>query len=477
MEILIEACFIKDSFQERVIIMEIPVKLGQEIELTINGYGHEGEGVSRHQQFTIFVSEALKDETVLAKVVEIKRNFARAEILSITKPAPDRVTPHCNVSKNCGGCQFQHLDYRAQLITKQQRVSDAMERIGGLHGVTVHSTMGMKEPWRYRNKVQCPVGMAGGAVVIGFYRKGTHQIVPMSDCMLQPVITNKISRRVRDLVEKYRVSIYNERTGGGMLRHVLIKYGFATNEAMIVLVTNGDNFPDGSKIARDLIGAFPEIKSVVQNINRSRDNVILGNVNRVLWGKDSITEKIGSLQFKISANSFFQVNPVQLQVLYSKTVEYAALSWKELVLDAYCGVGSLTLFLAKKAKQVYGIESVAEAIFNARENAKLNGVENVEFLTGTVEKVLPNLLKRKLILDVAVLDPPRSGCEEVVLKTLAESKVKRIVYVSCNPGTLARDLKILDDLGYKTYEIQPVDMFPHTYHVECVVRVERKHSS
>lgn len=454
--------------------MEIPVNVGQEIQLTIHGYGHEGEGVARYQQFTVFVAEALKNETVLAKVTEVKRNFARAEIQSIIKPAPERVTPHCQVSKDCGGCQFQHLEYRAQLITKQQRVNDAIERIGGLQGVTVHSTIGMKEPWRYRNKVQYPVGLAGGTVALGFYRKGTHQIVPMSDCSLQPVITNKISRKIRDLIEKFRVPVYNERTGGGMLRHILIKYGFATNEVMVVLVTNGDNFPEGSKMARDLIGAFPEIKSVVQNINRSRDNVILGNTNRVLWGKDSITEKVGGLQFKISANSFFQVNPVQLQMLYSKAVEYAALSWKELVLDAYCGVGSLTLFLAKKAKQVYGIETVAEAILNARENAKLNGIENVEFLTGTVEKVLPNLLKRKLILDVAVLDPPRSGCEEVVLKTLADSKVKRIVYVSCNPGTLARDLKILDELGYRTYEIQPVDMFPHTYHVECVARIERK---
>jgi 23S rRNA (uracil1939-C5)-methyltransferase len=453
--------------------METPVKTGQEIELTIHGYGHEGEGVARYQQFTIFVSEALKDETVLAKVTEVKRNFARAEMISIAKPAPERITPLCQVFKDCGGCQLQHQEYRVQLINKQQRVQDAIERIGGLQGITVHSTIGMREPWRYRNKAQYPVGLAGGAVALGFYRKGTHQIVPMSDCMLQPAITNKISRKIRDLIEKYRIPVYNERTGGGMLRHVLIKYGFTTNEAMVVLVTNGDNFPDGSKIARDLIGTFPEIKSVVQNVNRSRDNVILGNINHVLWGKDSITEKVGGLQFKISANSFFQVNPVQLQMLYSKAVEYAALSWKELVLDAYCGVGSLTLFLAKKAKQVYGIESVAEAIVNARENAGLNGIENVEFLTGTVEKVLPNLLKRKLILDVAVVDPPRSGCEEVVLKTLAASKVKRIVYISCNPGTLARDVKILNELGYKTYEIQPVDMFPHTYHVECVARIER----
>jgi 23S rRNA (uracil1939-C5)-methyltransferase len=456
--------------------MEIPLKLGQEIELAIEGYGHEGEGIARHQNFTVFVPEALKDETVLTRITEIKRNFARGEALSILKSVPERVIPSCPRFKDCGGCQLQHLDYRAQLIAKQQQALDAVERIGSLTGVMVHSTVGMKEPWRYRNKAQYPVGMAvaGNSIVLGFYRQGTHQIVPALDCLLQPVATNKISKKVKELIEKYRVSIYNERTGNGMLRHVLIKNAFATGEVMVVFITNGDTFPEGTKIARDLGGVFPEIKSVVQNINRSRDNVIMSNSNAVLWGRDSIIEKIGGLSFKISANSFFQVNPVQIQVLYGKAVEYAGLSWKEIVLDAYCGVGSLTLFLAKKARQVYGIEVVAEAIADARENARLNGIENVEFMTGTIEKILPNLVRRNMVFDVAVLDPPRSGCEEVVLKSLARSRVKRIVYVSCNPGTLARDLKILDELGYKTYEIQPVDMFPHTYHIECVARIERK---
>ncbi len=454
--------------------MEIPVKLGQEIELEISGYGHEGEGVARYRDFTVFVPEALQDERVLAKIYEVKRNFARGEVLSVIKPGAERVVPGCALFKDCGGCQLQHLDYRAQLIAKQRRIIDAVERIGGLSGVTVHSVAGMKEPWRYRNKGQYPVGVSGNSIVMGFYRRGTHQIVPAVDCLLQPAITNKIGKKIRELLEKYRVSIYNERTGKGLLRHVLIKNAFATGEVMVVLITTGDVFPGGAKIARDLCGAFGEIKSVVQNINRSRDNVILGNSNTVLWGRDHIIEKIGALNFKVSASSFFQVNPVQVQALYSKAVEYADLSWKEIVLDAYCGVGSLTLFLAKKAKQVYGVEVVTEAILNAKENAKLNGIENVEFIAGTVERVLPGLMKRNMVFDVAVLDPPRSGCEETVLKALAASRVKRMVYVSCNPGTLARDLKILDGLGYKTLEIQPVDMFPHTYHVECVVRIERK---
>ena len=453
-------------------MMDIPVKPGQEINLTIDGYGHEGEGVARYQNFTVFVPEALIGETVLVEIVEIKSNFARGKILSIIKSVSDRIKPNCISAKDCGGCQMQHLDYRAQLLVKQQQVIDAVERIGGLSGITVHTTMGMKEPWRYRNKVQYPVGIANGTVVLGFYRKGTHQIVPAADCLLQPVISNKIGKKIRDLIEKYRVPVYHERTGNGIIRHVLIKNGFVTGEVMVVFVTNGDRFPDGMKLAHDLVGAFPEIKSVVQNINRSRDNVILGDSNSVLWGKDSITDKIGGLSFKISANSFFQVNPSQIQVLYSKAVDYAELTRKEVVIDAYCGVGSLTLFLAKKAKMVYGVEVVAEAIANAKDNAKLNGVENVEFTIGLIERVLPNLMKRNMVFDVVVVDPPRSGCEETVLKALAASRVKRIVYVSCNPSTLARDLKILDGLGYKTFEIQPVDMFPHTYHVECVARIE-----
>ncbi len=451
----------------------VPVNQGQEIEAVIEGYGHEGEGVGRFQDFTIFIPGALKGETVKAQVLEVKKNYARGKVLHVINTVPERINPGCPIYAICGGCQLQHLDYHAQLELKRQRVVDAIERIGGLKDVLVHAAIGMKEPWRYRNKVQYPVGIYKDKLVLGFYQQGTHRLVPVSDCLIQPLITNKIALKVRELANQYRLPVYNEKSGKGLLRHVLIKTAYLTGEAMVVLVTNGDYFPVGPRIARDLAAAFPQIKSVVQNNNRSRGNVILGDTNQVLWGSDGIVEKVGGLQFKFSASSFFQVNPVQTQTLYDKAVEYAELSRRELVLDAYAGVGSLTLFLAKKAKMVYGIEVVSQAVVNAKENAVLNGIENVRFITGTVEKELPKLVAGRLFFDVAVLDPPRSGCEERVLKSLAENMIKRIVYVSCNPSTLARDLKILKELGYETKEVQPVDMFPHTYHVECVALITR----
>lgn len=451
----------------------VPVNQEQEIEAIIEGYGHTGEGVCRFQDFTVFIPGALKGETVKARIAQVKKNYAKAKLLKVLSAVPERITPNCPIFNICGGCQIQHLDYRAQLELKRQRVIDALERIGGLKEVLVHATIGMKDPWRYRNKVQYPVGVYKDKIVLGFYQQGTHRLVPVSDCLIQPLITNKIALKIRELANEYRLPVYNEKSGKGLLRHVLIKTAYLTGEVMVVLVTNGDYFPVGPRIARDLAAAFPQIKSVVQNINQTRGNVILGDTNQVLWGTDGIVEKVGGLQFKFSASSFFQVNPVQTQTLYSKAVDYADLSWREMVLDAYAGVGSLTLFLAKKAKMVYGIEVVPQAVANAKENAVLNGIENVRFITGTVEKELPKLVAGRLFFDVAVLDPPRSGCEERVLKSLAENKIKRIVYVSCNPSTLARDLKILTELGYETQEVQPVDMFPQTHHVECVTLMSR----
>ena len=452
----------------------VPVEREKEIEVTIEGYGHEGEGVARFEDFTIFIPGALKGETVKAKVTEVKKNYARAKVIKVLNTVSERITPNCPIYSLCGGCQLQHLDYRAQLDLKRQRVIDAVERIGGLNDVTVHTAIGMKDPWRYRNKGQYSVGLYKDRLALGFYRQGTHCLVPVSDCLIQPLITNKVAAKVRELAIQYRLPVYNEKNGKGLLRHALIKTAYLTGEVMVVLVTNGDYFPVGPRIARDLAAVFPQIKSIVQNINRSRGNAILGDTNQVLWGSDGIVEKVGGLSFKFSAGSFFQVNPVQTQTLYGKAVDYADLSWRELVLDAYAGVGSLTLFLAKKAKQVYGIEVSPQAVANAKENAVLNGIDNVRFITGAVERELPKLVAGQLVFDVAVLDPPRLGCEERVLKSLAQNMIKRIVYVSCNPSTMARDLKVLDELGYRTEEIQPVDMFPHTYHVECVARIERR---
>ena len=459
---------LKDTYEA------LPVKPGQKIEIRIESYGHEGEGVGRYQNFTVFVPEVLRGELVLVKITEVKKNFGRGIALQIVEPSPERIIPLCSSAADCGGCQLQHLGYDNQLILKQQRVIDAVERIGGLKDVNICPVMGMTEPWHYRNKAQYPLGMKDAAVEMGFYRKGTHQIVPLKDCLLQTKMSNQIADKVRQLVETYHVPVYNELNHSGLLRHVLIKQGSLTGEVMVAFITRNQPFPAAGKIAHELVSLFPEIKSIVQNVNDAHGNVILGPDTSVIWGRDIITEHIGSFKFKIAAESFFQVNPLQTEMLYRKAVEYAGLTGGETVLDAYCGVGSLTLFLAEKAKKVYGIEVVKEAVKNAVENAALNQVKNVKFVVGATEKVLPQLVKEGVAFQVAVVDPPRSGCEEAVLTSFAESKVGRIVYVSCNPSTLGRDLKILDGLGYRAVEIQPVDMFPHTYHIECVTRIERR---
>lgn len=340
--------------------------------------------------------------------------------------------------------------------------------------VTVHPVLGMPEPWYYRNKAQYPLGLAAGEAVAGFYRQGTHEIVPNTGCLIQHSTNNQILDKLLELIRRYRISIYNGQTGEGLLRHLLLKNGFATGEVMVVLVTNGESFPEGRRIAHDLAAQFPAVKSVVQNINCTRGNVILGATTRLLWGRDYILDELAGLKFKISPLSFFQVNPLQTAVLYNQAVAYAGLTGAETVLDAYCGVGSLTLFLARQAHRVYGIEVVAEAIANARENAALNSITNTHFFAGETERVLPQLLQDGVRFDVAVVDPPRSGCDPNVLKSFAQAEIGRIVYVSCNPSTLARDLKALRELGYETGEVQPVDMFPQTYHTECVAICRKK---
>jgi 23S rRNA (uracil1939-C5)-methyltransferase len=452
-----------------------PVVKGEVIELTIRNYGHEGEGVGRYRDFTIFVAGALQGESVRIRVDGVKKNFARGTLLEVLQPAPARINPPCAVYRDCGGCQLQQLDYRAQMEMKRESVVAAVERIGCLAGVIIHPVIGMETPWYYRNKVQYPVGFASdGRIEVGFYRMGTHEIVPAPGCLLQPEKMNRIIVRLREILTNHRVSIYDEQTGEGLLRHVLLRKGWESGTVMVVLVTNGARFPESGLIVTDLTAAFPEIGSMIQNINCSRGNVILGPDSRVLFGKEAIVDELDGLKFKISARSFFQVNPAQTGVLYGKAVEYAGLTGAETVVDAYCGVGSLTLFLARKAKTVYGIEVVPEAIRDAKENAALNRIGNTRFLVGATEKVLPELFKEGKRFDVGVVDPPRSGCERSVLESFADNRVGRIVYVSCNPSTLARDLKVLAELGYRTAEIQPVDMFPQTYHVECVALIEQK---
>ncbi|WP_312419285.1 23S rRNA (uracil(1939)-C(5))-methyltransferase RlmD [Anaerospora hongkongensis] len=454
-----------------------PVTAGSRYTVEIIGLGHSGEGVGRFQDFTIFVPQALPGEVVEVQVSEVKKNYAKAKLTGVKQASAERVEPLCSVYQNCGGCQLQHLSYAGQLNAKRQQVVDAVTRIGKLADVVVHPTMGAANPWYYRNKMQFPVGKAGGKVAVGCYSQGTHAIINTENCCIQHAVNNTIADQVRRIVTEFNIPTYDERTGEGVIRHVMGRVGTATGEVMVALVTAVDKLPSQEKVIAALRQAIPGLASIVQNVNPKRGNIIMGETTRTIWGKDTITDKLGDLTFHISARSFFQVNTEQTVLLYGKAVEYAGLTGQETVIDAYCGTGTITLFLAGQAAKVYGIEIVKPAIADAWQNAQTNTIENVEFIAGDAVEVMPELYRNGVRPEVIVVDPPRAGCEPKVLETFVKMKPERIVYVSCNPASLARDLAILAEQGYQTVEIQPVDMFPHTHHVECVAKLIRKHSS
>ncbi|MCL6605282.1 MAG: 23S rRNA (uracil(1939)-C(5))-methyltransferase RlmD [Paenibacillus sp.] len=456
-------------------IAGLPVNKNDEVVLDIIGMTHEGEGVGRVEGFTLFVQGALPGEKVQAKVLKTKKQYGYAKLLKIVKASSDRIGPPCPIYDQCGGCQLQHMDYTAQLAWKRQLVVDNLERIGKLtvagkdggDGVIVRPTLGMDEPWRYRNKAQVPIGVTDGGLVGGFYARGSHRIVDMETCLIQHEHNDAVVAAVKSIGSHLGISAYNEETGRGLLRHVVVKKAFRTGEMMLVLVTNGKDIPHQDAWIGSIREQLPHVASICQNINTKQTNVIFGDETRVLWGRDVIYDYIGDVQFAISARSFYQVNPAQTEVLYGKTVEYAGLTGKETVIDAYCGIGTISLFLAQHADKVYGVEIVPEAIEDARANAVLNDMKNVVFEVGASEDVIPKWKEQGITADVIVVDPPRKGCDPRLLETILAMTPERVVYVSCNPSTLARDLRVLEDGGYSTVEVTPVDMFPHTTHVEC----------
>jgi 23S rRNA (uracil1939-C5)-methyltransferase len=464
----------------------LPVNKNDEVMLDIIGMTHEGEGVGRVEGFTLFVQGALPGEKIRAKVLKTKKQYGYAKLLKIEQASGDRIAPPCEIYDMCGGCQLQHMDYAAQLAWKRQLVVDNLERIGKLQvageesngdgavsssrtsGIIVRPTLGMAEPWRYRNKAQVPIGVTEGGLVGGFYARGSHRIVDMETCLIQHEHNDDVVRRIKSIGRKLGITAYDEESGKGLLRHVVVKVAFRTGEMMVVLVTNGDRIPRQDEWIAEIRREIPAVASICQSVNTRQTNVIFGDVTRTLWGSDVIYDYIGDVKFAISARSFYQVNPAQTEVLYGKTVEYAGLTGNETVIDAYCGIGTISLFLAQHAKQVYGVEIVREAIEDARANAKLNGMDNVVFEVGASEDVIPNWKEQGITADVIVVDPPRKGCDPRLLETILAMQPEKVVYVSCNPSTLARDLRILEDGGYRTVEVQPVDMFPHTTHVEAV---------
>lgn len=454
------------------------VEKNKEYIFDIISQGYEGEGIAKiDNKYPIFIEGALKGEKVKVRIVKVNKNFAYGKLMEVLEASEERVNPPCAIYKRCGGCKLQHASYKAQLDFKWDRVKDCVSKIGKLDPSIVKYPLGMEEPWRYRNKVQLPIGLINGEVKIGFFAPRSHDIIDMESCLIQDEIGDKVVKLTREWIEKFNIRPYNvdsEYDEKGIVRHIMIRRGFTTNEVMVVLVTNGENLPHKEEFVDLMVKNIPGIKSVIQNINSKKTNVILGLESKTLWGEDTISDYIGDFRFNISPLSFFQVNPTQTEVLYGKALEYANLTGNEEVFDAYCGTGTITLFLSQKAKKVYGVEIIPQAIDNAWINAKENKVDNVEFFVGESEVVIPDLINKGVKADVVVVDPPRKGCDKKLLDAITNIDAKKIVYVSCDPSTLGRDLKVLEENGYKTLEVQPVDMFPNTSHVENVAKLIKK---
>ncbi len=445
------------------------------VTLEIEDCGIDGEGIGKADGFTVFVKDAVIGDTVTAKIIKAKKNYGYGRLMEVLKPSPYRVEPKCEFARQCGGCQLQALSYDQQLVFKTNKVKGHLERIGGFTDIPMEPIIGMDELFHYRNKAQFPVGRnKEGKIVTGFYAGRTHNIIENRDCALGVAENKEVLDRVIAHMEKYGIEPYNEATGKGLVRHVLIRYGHFTKEVMVCLILNGNKLPKEEQLVKSLC-EIPGMTSITINVNKKHSNVILGEEIRLLWGQEYITDRIGDISYQISPLSFYQVNPMQTQKLYAKALEYADLHGEETVWDLYCGIGTISLFLAQKAKFVRGVEIVPAAIENAKENAKLNGLENTEFFVGKAEEVLPREYKKNgVYADVIVVDPPRKGCDETLLETMIEMNPERIVYVSCDSATLARDLKYLCERGYELRKVCPVDQFGMTVHVETVVLLSQQ---
>lgn len=452
--------------------MKLPVEINKIYEVKIQSLGSSAEGVGRIDNFTVFVNGALPNETVKVKIIEIKKSYAVGKLLEVLEKSPDRVEPLCPIYEKCGGCQLQHMSYEGQLEVKRQQVKDAIERIGHQKNLPVLPTLGAENPWNYRNKVAFPVGREKGKTIVGCFAQGTHKIIDASDCLIQDKLNNEAINAVREVIDKLRIPVYDEDRHTGVIRHVVARTG-KNGQLMVVLVTAKKELKDEKIIVNMLRKKLPQMVSLQQNVQTYKNNVILGRETKILWGKPTIKAELGKLSFNVSARSFFQVNTMQAEVLYDTAMEYAQLTGKETVIDAYCGTGTISLYLAQRAHKVYGVEIVSPAIADAKKNARENNLRNAEFIVGDCTEVMPRLYKQGVRPDVIVVDPPRAGCTPVVLETFANMKPQRIVYVSCNPATLARDIEILERLGYKAEKVQPVDMFSHSSHTESVALINR----
>ena len=444
------------------------------VTLEIVDCGTDGEGIGKADGFTVFVKDAVIGDTVTAKIMKAKKNYGYGRLMEILNASPYRVEPVCPSARQCGGCQLQAVSYEEQKVFKEKKLRGHLERIGGFTELPMEPLIGMDEPYHYRNKAQFPVGRnKEGRIVTGFYAGRTHAIIENRDCALGIPQNKDVLDRVIAHMEKYNIAPYDEATGKGLVRHIFVRYGFFTGELMVCLIINGQDLPHQRELVEKLC-EIPGMTSISLNMNKKRSNVILGDKVKTIWGEDYITDKIGDISYEISPLSFFQVNPKQTWKLYSKALEYADLHGEETVWDLYCGIGTISLFLAQNAKFVRGVEIVPAAIEDAKRNAQINHIENVEFFVGKAEEVLPREYEKNgVYADVIVVDPPRKGCDEMLLKTILKMQPKRVVYVSCDSATLARDLRFLCDNGYELKKVCGVDQFPQTVHVETVVLLSK----
>lgn len=438
-------------------------------EVEIIDLNHTGQGVAKIDNFVVFVDGAITGDVVEIEITETKKNYAVGQIINIVKPSEFRIKSPCEHYEQCGGCQLMHMDYNEQLKYKKNRVINELKRANvSFEESIVYDTIGMEDTYRYRNKTAFSVTEKNDEIQIGPYEQGTYNTVDINSCMLQSKKADDVVKAFKNLMVKYKIKAYDKNLNRGIVRNIVIRNN-RKNDLMLIIVTVTDNFHNKGELINELVSLVPNIKTIVQNINNKNTNLIMGRKNITLYGEGAIIDMIDDLVFTISPETFFQVNPVQTEKLYQTAIQYADIGKHDICFDIYCGIGTISLMAAKKAKKVYGVEIVEQSIINARENAKRNNINNTEFFAGKAEIIVPKLYKQNIKADIVIIDPPRKGCEKEVIDTIISMSPKKVVYVSCNPSTLARDIKLLQNSGYKLQKVQPVDQFPWTVHVETII--------
>ena len=450
------------------------LRKNEEYLVNVIDNGYEGEGIAKIDGITVFIDNAIKGEKAKIKILKVLKNQAYGKIEEIVEISPNRLKQvDCNTFNKCGGCNLRHIKYEETLKLKKSIVENNIKK-AGLKSIKINNCIGMENPYNYRNKLQYPIGIVDGVPTMGVFAKRSHRIIPTSNCFIQNELNSKIANDVFEFIKENNIPVYNEEDQSGEIRHIYLRIGIKTNEVMLVIVTNKNEITKEQELVKFITSKYPEIKTVVKNINPKFTNVILGDKNEVLYGDGYIEDILLGYKFKISPMSFYQVNPIQTEKLYSTAIKKAELTGKETIFDLYCGIGTIGICASKYVKNLYGIETIPEAIEDARNNARINGIENAKFLVGDVENELPKLIEEEKIKpDVVFIDPPRKGCEKSAIETLLKIEAKKIIYISCNPATLARDLKMLEE-NYYIKEVTPVDMFPFTNHIECVTVLSLK---